>query len=108
MPDRHRVHSAAVATRSETWEPPRGWESFRRGDDVEELAWEVLAGWHYMNPTSTTSIWESPSGATVYLAFDDARALFELVIGHGGEEDFELTDFVTRLGALGLRPKPSA
>ena len=71
---------------------------------MEELAWEVLAGWHYMNPTSNVSIWESPTGATAYLAFDAEHALIEVVLGHGGEEDPELVDFGTRLRRLGLRP----
>ena len=93
-----------MATRSEAWEPEGGWESFSRADDVEELAWEVLAGWDYLNPTSTTSVWESPSGATVYLAFDASRALIELVIGHSAQEEFDLQDFGERLRKLGLRP----
>lgn len=97
-----------MATRSQSWEPPAGWDTFGRAEDVEELAWEVLAGWHYMNPTATTSIWESPAGATVYLAFDDMRALIEVVIGHGHEEEFDLGEFVRRLGALGVRPKASS
>lgn len=93
-----------MATKSEAWEPPGGWDSYTRGDDVEELAWEVLAGWHYINPTATTSVWESPSGATVYLAFDHAHALIEVVLGYGGDEDFDLADFSARLSKLGLRP----
>ncbi|MGH1344182.1 MAG: hypothetical protein ACRBN8_21665 [Nannocystales bacterium] len=93
-----------MATRSEAWEPEGGWDRFSRADDVEELAWEVLAGWHYINPTATTSVWESPDGATVYLAFDDSHALIELVIGHGPEEDADLQDFTVRLRKLGLRP----
>ncbi len=60
-----RYNRAAMATRSEAWEPEGGWERFSRADDVEELAWEVLAGWHYINPTASTSVWESPQGATV-------------------------------------------
>lgn len=93
-----------MSTRSQTWEPTGGWASFSRGDDVEELAWEVLAGWHYMNPTSTTSVWESPSGATAYLAFDAGHALIEVVLGHGPQEDPELADFGAGLRRLGLRP----
>ncbi len=93
-----------MATRSEAWEPEGGWDGFSRADDVEELAWEVLAGWHYINPTANTSVWESPDGATVYLAFDDARALIEVVIGHGREEDPDVGDFVRRLRRYGLRP----
>ena len=93
-----------MSTRSESWEPTGGWSSFTRGEDVEEIAWEVLAGWHYMNPTSTTSIWESPTGATAYLAFDGEHALIEVVLGHVAEEDPELVDFGGRLRRLGLRP----
>lgn len=95
-----------MSTRDETWEPSGGWESFARGDDVEELAWDLFAGWHYMSPTSSTSSWESPSGATAHLAFDDARALVEVVLGHGDEEDPELEAFASRLRELGLRPPP--
>lgn len=93
-----------MATRSEAWEPEGGWDRFARADDVEELAWEVLAGWHYINPTATTSVWESPQGATVYLAFDHAHALIEVVIGRGAEEEPDLEDFAGRLRRFGLRP----
>lgn len=93
-----------MATRSEAWEPEGGWGRFSRADDVEELAWEVLAGWHYINPTASTSVWESPQGATVYLAFDDARALIEVAIGRGADEDADLDDFAARLRRYGLRP----
>jgi hypothetical protein len=93
-----------MATLSESWEPPSGWDAFTRGEDVEELAWEVLAGWHYINPTATTSVWESPSGATAYLAFDAGRQLIEVVLGRVADEDFELEDFAARLKRLGLRP----
>ena len=93
-----------MSTRSESWEPVGEWSSFTRGEDVEELAWEVLAGWHYMNPTANTSIWESPTGATAYLAFDVEHALIEVVLGHGAHEDPELADFSARLRRLGLRP----
>lgn len=95
-----------MATRSEAWEPVGGWERFSHADDVEELAWEVLAGWHYINPTATTSVWESPEGATVYLAFDEGRALIEVVLGRVAEEDPELDDFAHRLRRYGLRPVP--
>lgn len=93
-----------MSTRSQAWEPPGGWDGYARGEDVEELAWEVLAGWHYINPTSTTSVWESPSGATVYLAFDQDHVLIEVVLGAVEEEDFELEDFARRLRPLGLAP----
>lgn len=104
MRDLRSVDSPPMATRSESWEPPGGWDAFRRGEDVEELAWEVLAGWHYMNPTAETSVWESPTGATAYLAFDPSHRLIEVVLGHGAEEDLELDDFAARLKRLGLRP----
>ena len=93
-----------MATQSESWEPPGGWDAFSRGDDVEELAWEVFAGWHYINPTAQTSVWESPSGATAYLAFDADHALIEVVLGRAAEEDFELADFAKQLRGFGLRP----
>jgi len=100
----YRYSALVMATRSEAWEPEGGWDGFPRADDVEELAWEVLAGWHYINPTASTSVWESPQGATVYLAFDHAHALIEVVIGHGGEEDPDLDEFAQRLRRYGLRP----
>lgn len=85
-------------TRSQAWAPRGGWDAFSRGDDLEELAWEVLAGWHFMNPTARTSVWESPEGATVSLAFDDAHAVTELVIGRAGDEvELELAQFEQRL-----------
>lgn len=71
---------------------------------MEELAWEVLAGWHYMNPTAQTSVWESPTGATAYLAFDPSHRLIEVVLGRGAAEDLELDDFAARLKTLGIRP----
>jgi hypothetical protein len=94
-----------MATQSRAWAPSGGWDGFAGSDEVEELAWEVLASWHYINPTATTSVWESPSGATVYLAFDEAHALIEVVVGAVPEEDFELQVFETRMRALGLSPE---
>lgn len=93
-------------TRSQVWSPSKGWDAFTHGEDLEELAWEALAGWHYMNPTAQTSVWESPEGATVYLAFDDSHAVIELVIGHVGDDhELELTQFQDRLRRdFGLRP----
>ncbi|MEM6291052.1 MAG: hypothetical protein AAGA54_07295 [Myxococcota bacterium] len=91
-----------MSTRSQPWSPPAGWDTYTRSDDVEELAWEVLAGWHYLNPTASTSVWESPEGSTVYIAFDDARAIIEVMIGRATEEDPDLEDFTARLRALGL------
>ncbi|MBV1858605.1 MAG: hypothetical protein KUG77_09360 [Nannocystaceae bacterium] len=93
-----------MATKSEAWEPEGGWERFSRADDVEELAWEVLAGWHFINPTASTSVWESPQGATVYLAFDHAHALIEVMVGRSAEEEPDLEEFATRLAKYGLRP----
>ncbi len=61
-----------------------------------------------MNPTVTTSVWESPAGATVYLAFDETRALIEVVVGHGDEEEFDLEEFTRRLAKLGLRAEASS
>jgi hypothetical protein len=86
-----------VATRSVALVPAAGWDKFSRSADVEELAWEVLAGWHYMNPTSTTSIWEGDTGATFYLAFDGSHRIIEAVAGHAGEPDVDLDDMCARL-----------
>lgn len=86
-----------MSTRSLALTPPTGWDAFTRSADVEELVWEVLAGWHYMNPTATTSIWESETGATFYLAFDEDRRLVEVVAGHAAEADEELDALCRRL-----------
>ena len=94
-----------MATRSVALVPPQGWEDFAKSSDVEELVWEVLAAWHYMNPTAKTSIWESDTGATFYLAFDDDRAIIEAVAGFGGEPDEELDSLCSRLRRrYGLSP----
>lgn len=77
--------------------PARGWESFTKSAEVEELAWEMLATWHFMNPTAKTSVWESDSGATFYLAFDDAHQVIEAVAGANAELDEELVALCTRL-----------
>ncbi len=61
-----------------------------------------------MNPTVATSVWESPAGATVYLAFDETRALIEVVVGHGDEEEFDPEEFTKRLTKLGLREKATS
>ena len=77
--------------------PAQGWDSFTRSEDVEELVWEVLAGWHYMNPTAKTSVWESDSGATFYLSFDDDHRLIEAVAGASASPDEELDELCGRL-----------
>ncbi len=91
-------------TRQVALTPAGGWDTFNDTEEVTELAWEVLAGWHYMNPTAKTSVWESPSGATFYLAFDDAGALVEAAANHARDEDPELSALLRRLAKRhGLR-----
>ena len=58
--DSRGVDSSSMATRFESWEPPAGWDAFLRGDDVEELAWEALAGWHYTQSIQLTPPMDSP------------------------------------------------
>ena len=86
-----------MSTRSVALKPPGGWDDFAKSSEVEELVWEVLATWHYMNPTATTSIWESDTGATFYLAFGDGRAIIEAVAGFVDEPDEELDALCARL-----------
>ena len=87
-----------MGTRSVTLAPAGGWEAFTRSAEVDELAWEILAGWHYMNPTSSTSIWESETEATFYLAFDDdRRRILEAVAGFVDEPDPELDELCAKL-----------
>ncbi|MEM6995669.1 MAG: hypothetical protein AAF721_34490 [Myxococcota bacterium] len=88
-----------MSTRSVTLTPACGWEAFTRSAALDEVAWEVLATWHYMNPTSKTSIWESETGATFYLAFGDSGAVIEAVAGHAAEPDPELDALLARLVA---------
>jgi len=90
-------YTAALATQSKSLNPAQGWDAFARTEDVEELVWEVLAGWHYMNPTAKTSVWESDSGATFYLAFDDDHQLIEAVAGAGATPDEDLDALCGRL-----------
>lgn len=77
--------------------PPGGWEAFSRSAEVEELVWEALAAWHYMGPTSATSVWESDTGATFYLAFGDDKRIVEAVAGYAGDPDPDLDDLCARL-----------
>jgi len=86
-----------MATRSVALSPTGGWEVFTKSGDVEELVWEVLATWHYMNPTATTSIWESHTGATFHLAFGDDRKIIEAIAGFVDEPDEELDALCARL-----------
>ena len=88
-----------MSTRSVTLCPRRGWEAFGKGADLEELVWEALATWHYMNPTAKTSVWESPTGATFYLAFGDDGSLVEAVAGFAGDDNEELTALLEQLAA---------
>ncbi len=86
-----------MSTRSVTLAPAGGWDAFTRSPEVEELVWELLAGWHYMNPTSKTSVWESDTEATFYLAFGDDGRLVEAVAGYAEEDDPELDELCAKL-----------
>ncbi len=86
-----------MSTRNVAWSPKPGWSEFGGSEAVEELVWETLAGWHYLNPTVNQSVWESPLGATVTLAFDVAHTIIELVVGHDEEDEVELEELLTRL-----------
>lgn len=64
---------------------------------MEELVWELLATWDFLNPTVSQSVWESPSGATVFLAFDAEHELIELVVGHAEEDEEELLALIAQI-----------
>jgi hypothetical protein len=50
---------------------PEGWDGFDGSNALTELLWLRLTGWHYLNSTSTTSVWEDPagSGAMLHVAY---------------------------------------
>jgi len=96
-----------MSTRSIALAPSGGWEAFSKSTELEELVWEVLAAWHYMGPTSSTSVWESDTGATFYLAFGGDREVVEAVAGFVDEPDDDLDDLCTRLKRTwGVVPTP--
>lgn len=92
---------------SMTLVPTGGWQAFTRHEALIETCWSALTLserghlWHYLNPTSATSIWESDSGY-LYLAYSDARGeRVEEMVAHiePGEDPCDFNDFISMLRA---------
>ncbi len=61
--------------------PPAGWAKFTDSKALTDWLWATCSGWHYLNPTSLTSIWENRDDAShVYVEFDSADSIVDLVV----------------------------
>ncbi len=65
---------------------PDGWEGFSESKAVSALLWSRLQTWHYLNFTSSSSMWEDrgDSGASLYAEYLDER-IIELGVDLSGD-----------------------
>ncbi len=68
--------------------PTGGWHTFSESAALTEALWERLdlSGWHYMNFTSDSSIWESKKDGSVLIVTYLQSKIVELLAETGQSE----------------------
>ena len=86
--------------------PEHGWAAFTEHSALLDALWEGVsesAGtWHYMNPTSTCSIWESCEDGTAFSIFyenPDGLRLERLLV-HAGQAGAYVAPIIARFGLV--------
>lgn len=90
---------------SKTFTPPAGWDRFQRSEELEARLWAALPqeGWHYLNFTRDSSVWESrQDGSSVSVEFQEGR-----ICGVSVNEGVAMETFHAIAEVFGLRPEGS-